>query len=352
MKATIRRTQLLLLGSLFGMGIIFICSPMQVYASGYDTDMVSKQVITVSVIYGVITILSLMLAMGYCILVRHKKIWLVCLHFAIFMVNLGYFLLSISKTLKGALAANRLAYLGTAFLLMFMLLTICDACRINYRKWIPCALLSVSIIMFILAASPGYSDCYYREVSLVFVNGVTKLQKVYGPMHSLYSVYLFSCFTAMIGLIVFAVFRRKITVWNHVAVLAVIVFLNILIWFVEQCIYWHFEFLSVSYMVSELLLLFVYRMQEDYGLLERKTAVPEEKHTGFDLEQIAYGWSEISTLSPREREVLVKMLEEKKRKEIAEELCITENTVKKHVSNIFAKLHISSRSELLARISK
>lgn len=55
-------------------------------------------------------------------------------------------------------------------------------------------------------------------------------------------------------------------------------------------------------------------------------------------------------LSKREKEVLKGMLQEKKRKEIAEELCITENTVKKHVTNIFSKLHISNRKELYEQI--
>lgn len=350
MKATIGRTIFLWMGFLFYIGILFIGSPMRVYASGYGSETITELGRTIPVIYGVITVLSFILAVGYCILIRRKEKWLICLHFATFLVNSGYFLLSISKTLRKALAANRLAYLGAVFLPMFMLMTICNACQIKYRKWVTCILLLISIVMFGIAASPGYSDCYYREVSLVLIDGVVKLEKVYGPLHNLYFCYLFSYFATMIGIIVYSVIRQKITVWNHVAILAVVVLLNIMIWFVEQFIYWHFEFLSVSYIVSELLLLFVYRMQEDYGLLESKVAVSVKTSGSFDLEQIADYWPEIRTLSPREREVLEKMLEEKKRKEIAEELCITENTVKKHVSNIFAKLQVSNRSELLGKL--
>ena len=72
----------------------------------------------------------------------------------------------------------------------------------------------------------------------------------------------------------------------------------------------------------------------------------------IDIDTIKNSWPEVNQLSNREMDVLVQMLEEKKRKEIAEELCITENTVKKHISSIFAKLGITNRNELLEKIGK
>ena len=63
-------------------------------------------------------------------------------------------------------------------------------------------------------------------------------------------------------------------------------------------------------------------------------------------------WPELKQLSSRERDVLDKILEEKKRREIAEELFITENTVKKHTTSIFAKLGVANRGELFEKISK
>jgi hypothetical protein len=37
------------------------------------------------------------------------------------------------------------------------------------------------VIVFFIAASPGITDIYYREVSLEVINGVSMLRKVYGP---------------------------------------------------------------------------------------------------------------------------------------------------------------------------
>lgn len=59
----------------------------------------------------------------------------------------------------------------------------------------------------------------------------------------------------------------------------------------------------------------------------------------------------IEKLSVREMEVLLLIMDNKKRKNIAEELEITENTVKKHTSHIFSKLGVSSRKELFAKCS-
>ena len=90
-----------------------------------------------------------------------------------------------------------------------------------------------------------------------------KLEKVYGPLHKLDYVYLFLAFLAMIGAIFMALLKKKITSYAHAGVLAVVVLFNILIWLVEQFVKTGFEFLSVSYVMSGLLLLFLYSMIQD-----------------------------------------------------------------------------------------
>jgi DNA-binding NarL/FixJ family response regulator len=50
-------------------------------------------------------------------------------------------------------------------------------------------------------------------------------------------------------------------------------------------------------------------------------------------------------LTAREREILVLVAQGKANKEIAGELVISERTVRTHVSNILAKLDLSSRTQ-------
>ena len=57
---------------------------------------------------------------------------------------------------------------------------------------------------------------------------------------------------------------------------------------------------------------------------------------------------EVSVLSPRETEILQLIAEELTDKEIAERLFISLNTVKTHLKNILAKLHLKSRTQVAA----
>ncbi len=55
-----------------------------------------------------------------------------------------------------------------------------------------------------------------------------------------------------------------------------------------------------------------------------------------------------ATLTPREREVLQLLTRGQTNKEIANALCVSENTVKNHLKNILAKLHLQNRVQAVA----
>lgn len=310
-----------------------------------------------SIIYGIAAAIALLLAVGYCTMVRKKENWLLWLYFSVFIANLGYFTLSISTTLEEALLANRLAYLGCVFLPLFMLMTILKVCKLECKKLWRTILITVSAVTFFVAASQGYLPWYYKEVTFSRIDGIVKLTKVYGPLHLLYFVYLFTYFALIIGVICYAARRKRIASYKQAGLLAVVVLFNIAIWLVEQFIHWEFEFLAVSYIVSELFLLFLYGMIQDYEELLEKTKEQQRRENATEdavLRPVLTlaEWPELKQLSSRERDVLDKILEDKKRKEIAEELFITENTVKKHTTSIFTKLGVANRGELFEKIKK
>jgi len=54
-----------------------------------------------------------------------------------------------------------------------------------------------------------------------------------------------------------------------------------------------------------------------------------------------------SSLSKKERDIIILISQGNKNKEIADKLCISEQTVKSHISRIFRKTNVSSRSQLV-----
>ena len=78
-----------------------------------------------------------------------------------------------------------------------------------------------------------------------------------------------------------------------------------------------------------------------------RPSVPEKEENVLDptKEQPEPLWKS-KELTRREREIAELAARGLSNREIAEELCITETTVKKHLSNIFEKLEINSRERL------
>ncbi len=310
-----------------------------VFATGTATN--SEGSCCMAWIYGVMAVLSLSVVLGYCWLAKKKELWFLLLFISVFVVNLGYFALSISKSLEEAMLANRIAYLGSVFLPLCMLIIIMNTCDLRIRPWVLGTLITVSVLVFLLAASGGYLQLYYKEVSVEYVGGVATLKKVYGPLHIVYFIYLFAYFGSMVGVIAHSVLREKAVPFKYATVLATLVLWNIAVWFVEQLIDWNFEFLSVSYVITELLLLLLYSLVQEYGVLQQEAPADD----------LSLSHPELAQLTAREMEVLQLMLENKKRKEIADALIVTENTVKKHTAHIYDKLQVSSRSELLIKLN-
>ena len=343
-----------------------------------------------SVIYGVIMGISLLLMIGYYVLVKNKKGLLLLIHIAVLAVNTGYFLIAISKTLEGALMANRMAYLGSVFLPLCMLLLIMDALHLKYNKYFLRILIVISVLVFGVTASAGYLDIYYKEVSIACVNGATKLIKVYGPLHNLYFIYLGTYLAGMVGTIIYYTFKKRENSLKIAGFLVIVVCGNIGIWFIEQLIAVDFEFLSIAYIFTETLMVLFYNMlndtssekicnvmeisrenvmepvvkkekaetrtdasvpsQEEKESVVKETENKDKEERKQRVVHLIEKCAEIEQLSEREMDVLLLILEDKKRKDIAFDLNISENTVKRHVSHIFSKLEVINRKELFEKV--
>lgn len=327
-----------------------------------------------SIAYGILCVISLAL-IGVCLAVDRKKdICLLLLFISVFVCNLGQFLISVAPSLSFALNGNRIAYLGQVFLPLLMLKMILNLCSLNYKKWLLPTLSFISIAVLFVTLTPGFFPCYYKNVSIEVADGVTRLIRDYGPLHLLYYIYLLSYFALMLIVIIHSAVKKKITSTLHTTFLLCAVLCSIIIWFAEQFFTRGFEFLTVSYVISELFILLLYGILQEYGIRGENGSIiiantskkAEEYLSGAiqsdddstalfsekDIDCILACEKIVSRITEREKEVLIKLLANKQRKEIADELFVTESTIKKHTSSIYAKFNVANRFELYAKLKK
>lgn len=322
---------------------------------------------SLSIIYGATAILSLLLLIGCACYVRKNKLWFVTLFSSVMVVNIGYTLLSVSTCLEMALWANRISYLGSVFLPLSMLMIILKVTNTNYKKFIPKILFGIATIIFLIAASPGILNIYYKEVSFTIVNGVSTLKKVYGPLHPIYLVYLLGYFSSMVVIIIRANIKKTINTTSHAIIIAIAVFVNIGVWFIEQLVSIDFEMLSVSYIISELFLLGVHlvmnenqRLRELVSQVEATQALSENSQVPLDTmlekpiefeeiapERIELFITGLEQLTPTEKKIFDAYIARVTTKEIMANLNIKETTIKYHNRNLYGKLGVSNRKELL-----
>lgn len=301
-----------------------------------------------NILYALTAGLSLALLVCYLCLVKPRQLWFGLLFGSVFVVNLGYFALSVSTTLSAALWANRLAYLGSVFLPMAMLMIILGLTELRCPSWVPTALFALSLVMFAIAASPGWLPIYYKSVTLELIDGTAVLRKEYGPCHDLYLFYLILYFGAMVTVIFHAAVKKKLTAPTHALLLCSAVGINIGVWLLEKLVPISFELLSFSYIFTELFLLGLHMLLQEQ---QRNMPAPQETPAAADEsvtpEQCSFYLNHLSLLTPTERIILELYLSGKTSKEILVDQHIKENTLKYHNRNIYSKLGVSSRKQLL-----
>ena len=313
--------------------------------------------------YGITTALSVLFFVLYRILVKKREFWLSLLFVCIALVNVGYLMLSLAKSVEFAIFSNDVAYLGSVFLSTCMLFTIIKLCGYKVTKANVIIALSLGVVMFLIVATSGILPWYYKSVSIESINGVTVLKKDYGILHPVYLVYLVFYFMAMLTTIIYSIAKKRAAAQKFSVVILGIVLINLFIWFIEKFGKWEFEFLSVSYIFSEILFVLLYWTMQDYIRKDKvqTTVIVEQKAPIIIVDSISREEKiktilatlpEGVTLSVRQMDVFEGIIDGKSRKEIAADLHLSENTVKMHTSSLYRLLGVTSRDELRAFFKK
>lgn len=311
-----------------------------------------------AIAYGLIFAISVIMPPLYFAFISKKQSepWLLGLFLCVCVVTLGYFLVSISKTVEFALWANKITYLGQVFMPMCMFMIVSKLCGFTYNKRLIGGLIALAVIMYAIVFTTGWLDWYYTSATLEFENGSAYLVKEYGVLHPTNLIYVLAYFVAMLTVCIISLKQKKDASQKLAGFMLTIVLGNVCMWIVEKITSWNFELLSVSYLMSVLAYFFVYLLLQDYI---RKVDLPiPEKTRIIVLDSIPKAeriervlnhlLPEGKILTTRQMEMLDGILDGKSQKEIAVDLHISESTVKWHLGILYTTLNVSGKDEILA----
>lgn len=315
--------------------------------------------------YCAIFLLSLVLIPLCFVFLRKKQDepWLFTLCICVAIVNLGYTLIAFAGSVEFALFANKITYLGQVMMPPCMFMIVSRLCGYLYPKWLIGSLIGLATLMFATVCTTGYLNWYYTSAWIEKVAGATVLHKEYGVLHPTNLIYVICFFVAMLVILIVSLVKRKGASQKHACIMLAIVVGNIAIWCVQKVIPWNFELLSIIYLMSALAFIAVRNMLRDYVHKRdiTKYTLGEQKRLGIQITamsmeaKIAKVLSFVSEEDPlaiREREILELILDNKKRKDIAALLHLSENTVKTYTRTLYSKLGVTCREDLYSLLVK
>lgn len=316
-------------------------------------------------VYGGLFLVSLLLLPIYFLLVRkkHDEPWMFIFCVCVAIVNLGYTLISISNTVEFALWANKITYLGQVILPLCMFMMIAGRCGYCFKKSVTFALVGAAIMMYTVILTTGHLDWYYTSATIENVAGATVLKKEYGVLHSTNLIYVLTYFVGMVTLLCISFKKNKKASQIHATGMLIIVLGNIGMWLVQKVVPWEFELLSITYLMSAGGFLAVWLVLSDYVhksevsppiIVEEKAPIiiVDSISRAEKIKIILESLPENTALSPRQMDILERILDGKSRKEIAVDLHLSENTVKTHTGMLYKALGVSGRDEIYAMFQK
>lgn len=204
--------------------------------------------------------------------------------------------------------------------------------------------------MALFLALTGGSEIklYYQDVYLTFVDNLTIFNKEYGPLHNLYTIYVILVFLLMFIKIIISIIKKKVKVSISPIVLVLLGTENMFVWIVQKFINIKFELLTVSYVITEMLFILLFKNDFEY----KKIIEENKKKEILSVDKIIQQWADQYSLTEREFDILKLLIDNIPRADIAKSLFISEHTVKKHTANLYEKLRVTSRNDLLYKLNE
>lgn len=213
--------------------------------------------------YDIIFIVSVILSIFYIVIwQKHFDIHITIVFILVPIIDIGYFLLGHAHTLEEAIVANKLSYIGGCYLVLDILFVVCSLCDIKINRWIKLALLASATLIYFSALSVGYTDIFYKSITMETINGVIVFKKEYNYMHTAFYAFVIINFLLMIAALVYARIKKKQVSNRVIRLLYFPEIVCVISFFGGRMITKNIELLPLSYTLAQIIYIFIiYRLK-------------------------------------------------------------------------------------------
>lgn len=234
-------------------------------------------------LYGIAFGMSIMFFLILIILGQKQKVTnFLLLFMAIMISNFGYYSICVADSLKHAVNANCLVYLGGVFVPILLFLSIAGLCQQPVERLLILFLLVFASLILYFVFRIGSGTEFYSRVELVTRGGVSFLKKEYGPMHTLYPVFVFLCMALCIWVLAVSFFRQKRISYKVILSLFIAQMFSIGVYVGERMLHSETEWMVFVYLLDEILILVLIRRIGMYEVADHiANALKEHSAYGY-----------------------------------------------------------------------
>lgn len=168
---------------------------------------------------------------------------------------MGHLFLALATNEQEALLANKIAYVGAVYVPLLFFLGELTICNIKISKALRIGLFSLSTVVFGFALTAGYSDIFYKSITLTQNNGVTDFIADFGPTHVLFNIMLSIYLLSGICVLSYSLFKKKNVSYKNLLGLVLIGVLSISSFFVFRELKCDMLVMPAIYLIVEYVML-------------------------------------------------------------------------------------------------
>ena len=129
--------------------------------------------------------------------------------FLVVISNLSFFMMWINPTTESVILSIKIQYIGGCFLPWFIAMCVLSLCKIPVKGWIRGTTFTLNAFLYATILTIGKYDLYYKDFYIEKVDGAWVSHKVYGPMHTVFYVFIAAYFVVSFAAVIYSLFKKK-----------------------------------------------------------------------------------------------------------------------------------------------